>query len=293
MNENQILNKNFSVAEHGFSGTLYQSINHLKKDKILIICGGSNGNFAGTTKIAEIFCEYGINTLALAYINAPGLPKHTIEAPIESAENAVTWLDHNGFNKIGIYGLSSGGEYALLAATLIPRITCVVAISAPCVVSQADNGISYKNTSCWSWRKQALDYMKINYSLIKAIPTCLFYRELHTKQFYEKGIKATTNNPWIAVEQINGPVLLLTAKEDSICPSSDFAQLAMQRMENNNFSFSYEHVEYQYGSHFLVPIENPKSIPLTVFAIERIKSKECATSRVASLNKTLEFLRQW
>ncbi|NFA59100.1 alpha/beta hydrolase family protein [Clostridium sporogenes] len=293
MNQNWSITNNFNVDVHGFQGSFYCSEQTLEENKVLIVCGGSSGNFALTAKLAEIFCNQGFHVLAMAYVNAKGLPKHTVEAPVESAQNAVKWLSNNGFNKIAMYGISSGGEYALLAASLIPQITCVVAVSAPCAISQGDDGLRYKNTSCWSWNNNPVPYMKINYSLIKAIPVSLRHRELYTKHFYEKGMKNAPDNVWIPVEKINGAVLFLTVKEDSICPSSDFAKIAICRMKEHKFCFPYEHVDYKYGSHFLIPVANSKSIPFKVFAIERRYPKECAESRIDAFNKIIKWLKIW
>lgn len=293
MNQNWSVTKNFTVETHGFQGCFYRSERPWEEKKAVIVCGGSDGDFTLTKQLSETFCSQGVHVLALAYVNAPGLPKHTVEAPVESAENAVQWLLDNGFDKIGMYGISSGGEYALLAASLLPRITCAVAVSAPCAVSQADNGVHYKNTSCWTWRNHPVSYMEINYSLISAIPMSLRHKELYTRHFYEKGIGSAPGNVWIPVEKINGPVLFLTAGEDSICPSSEFAKRAVQRLKEHDFPFPYEHVDYPYASHFLIPALTPESAPFKAFAIERRRPKECAESRADSLRKTVAWLKKW
>ena len=284
---------NFNINENGFYGCLFQATQPWQDDKVLIVCGGSNGNFKLTSMLSKTLCSQGISVLALAYINVPGLPKHTIEAPVESVENAVNWLSNNGYHKIGIYGISSGGELALLSASLIPQITCTVAISAPSAVSQADNGFAHKNTSCWSWRNKSIPFLHTNYSLLRAIPQSIKNKELYTSHFYERALNSANDNIWIQIENINGSVLFLTAQNDSLCPSNFYASIAINRLNSKGFTHHYEHITYEYASHFLLPIKNLESVPLKIFKVERKFPQECANSRIDSLTKTIEWLKKW
>lgn len=282
-----------NTKQYGFDAELYLSERPWDEQKVVIVCGGSDGDFSLTKKLAKNLCNQGIHTLALKYINAPGLPKHTIEAPVETAIKAVNYLKSSGYHKIGIYGISSGGEYALIAATYTTDITNVIAINAPTAISQADNGIVSKKTSCWSWEGRPFSYIPVGYSLLKALPKSLAKRELYTAHFYEQSIKYAKKEAWIEVEKINGPVLFLTAEHDSICSSDRFAKIAIERLEQKKFAFRHEQINYKYASHFLFPVEHSKDIPTSVIAIERKYADECARSRADSMEKSVAWLKSW
>lgn len=48
--------------------------------------------------------------------------------PVEYVERAVIELKRNGFEKIALHGISTGAGYALLCSSLIPEISCTIAV---------------------------------------------------------------------------------------------------------------------------------------------------------------------
>lgn len=121
----------FTVEQDGFFGFLHLPERHVEaySGKALIVLGGSEGNENIPRNLGARFAREGIAALGLCYWNVPGLSDELIEVPIEPIERAVAYLWQRGFDRVGIYGISKGGELALLAASLMPQITCVVAIS--------------------------------------------------------------------------------------------------------------------------------------------------------------------
>lgn len=121
------------VEQYGFSG-FYFPANTGSSKKAVIILGGSDGTDAVQKTVGAAISQQGIAALGVCYWNRPGLPSQLAEVPVEYIETAVQWLKAQGYEKIGIYGISKGAELALLAASLIPDITCVIALSpAHCV----------------------------------------------------------------------------------------------------------------------------------------------------------------
>lgn len=283
----------FSIKEHGFYGKLMRAEMPFDKRKVVIVCGGNDGDFERTQLLCSFFTDHGIDALGLEYFGREGLPRHTIEVPVESAENAVKVLKQEGYSKIAIYGLSAGGEYALLAASLIPDITCVIAVSAPTAVSQADNRIYSKNTSSWSWRGKSFPFLKIEYNLWKIFSRSIGKGELHRSSFFEKGFARVSKEAWIPVENIKGPVLFLTAKDDSICPSFAFAQCAVRRLAENNFDYPKRHMAFSYASHMLLPFKNPQKVPLRIFQMERKFPSQCAKTRETVGKVMMEWIKAW
>ena len=150
----------FTVEQDGFFGFLHLPERHVEaySGKAIIVLGGSEGNENIPRNLGARFAREGIAALGLCYWNVPGLPDELIEVSIEPIERAVAYLRQRGFDRVGIYGISKGGELALLAASLMPQITCVVAISPlACAMpgitgnkSLAGKGLS--DRSSWTWR---------------------------------------------------------------------------------------------------------------------------------------------
>lgn len=51
----------------------------------------------------------------------------------------------------------------------------------------------------------------------------------------------------IAVEKINGSLLLVSATEDEFWPSTAMSNQIMDRLENNDFEYYYEHIPIKGG----------------------------------------------
>jgi hypothetical protein len=61
--------REFRIAENRFHGILYPPEQNEYADKVLILFGGSDGNFQSTRKLVEMFSTKGITVMALAYWN--------------------------------------------------------------------------------------------------------------------------------------------------------------------------------------------------------------------------------
>jgi len=118
-----------TVQQEGFYGLWHKSENEIDPKKALIVIGGSEGNENIPTKVGAMFAEKGISALGMCYFNVPGLPDNLMRVPVDPFEKAVKWLKNKGYEKVYIYGISKGGELSLLAASLIPEINGVIAIS--------------------------------------------------------------------------------------------------------------------------------------------------------------------
>lgn len=54
-------------------------------------------------------------------------------------------------------------------------------------------------------------------------------------------------NAEIEVEKINGPILILSGKEDDQWPATYMSQQIVNRLEKNNFKHTYQHIELDGG----------------------------------------------
>lgn len=91
----------------------------------------------------------------------------------------------------------------------------------------------------------------------------------------------------IKVENINGPILLISAHEDVMWPSERMGNLIVNRLKDNDFKFTCHHEVYERASHVLTPNRSPM---LKMSRIERMYSKECNDSRNSAFALSLDFL---
>ena len=152
----------FTLEKDGFIGALYKPTRNEYPGKAVIMFGGSDGIYNLTKLVAEQYVKRGMTVLALAYWNEPGLPDGFEKVPVESVEKAVLWLRGQGFEKVGLWGISMGAELALLAGSLIRSlISCVTAVCPTNICSQGfvkKRGIQQLECSAFSWRGEELPW---------------------------------------------------------------------------------------------------------------------------------------
>ena len=139
-----------TVEQEGFCGLWHKADAEADSSKALIVIGGSEGNENIPMNVGKMFAARGISALGVCYFNVPGLPDNLIRVPVDPFEKAVRWLKNQGYEKVFIYGISKGGELALLAASLIPEISGVIG-RRRCTAYGAD----WRETrDCWTKRSR-------------------------------------------------------------------------------------------------------------------------------------------
>lgn len=74
-------------------------------------------------------------------------------------------------------------------------------------------------------------------------------RDITMCDLYEPVIRHPNPDAVIRVENITGPVLLISSKMDNMWPSELAAKKIMGRLEEKKFPYLYQHLSYDYGSH--------------------------------------------
>lgn len=153
--------KKFTVKDDGFFGEFYRAEKDQFPGKAIIAFGGSQGLFLLCQWMAEKFIDAGMSTMIIAYHGEEGLPKILKDQPADAVEKAALWLRNNGFEKIGLWGISMGGTLALLAGSRLPDlISCVVSVAPMEMIPQAEDAKRPLEGSAFSWHGQSLPYMK-------------------------------------------------------------------------------------------------------------------------------------
>ena len=233
-----------AVRDNGLVATWYPPASG-KRGPVILVLGGSEGGEGGGKRLAEALAKQGYGVLALAYFKAEGLPEQLQEIPLEYFGKGVAWLQAQPLvdaGHIGLYGISKGGEAALLVASREPAIKAVVAVVPSSVVWQGINFANYADIkSSFSLGGQPTPYLA--YDTGAPFTSIL--------DLYERSLKFADQHPEAAipVEKINGPVLLLSGKGDSMWPSSAMGDRVIARLDARGFKFRHEHIAYPDAGH--------------------------------------------
>ena len=119
--------KYYTYLKNGFEAVLYDAQNN--DDRLIIVVQGLKG-LELPEKYARMFAEKGYSSLALSYYGGEGQPKSMRAIPLEQFQKACETMKSYRYKRIGIYGNSKGVGIALLAASVVPDISLVIAASS-------------------------------------------------------------------------------------------------------------------------------------------------------------------
>ena len=291
-------NTTFRMKTDGFHGELFRPTQDRYPGKILICFSGSDGKYELSRMLAAVFQAHGLTALALAYVMEEGLPTQFYHVPIDLLEAASKRLHEMGYEKVGLWGISKGAELALTAGSLLPGlINGVIAVAPMNTVCQGfakEKGIRLMPGSAWRFHGEEVPYSSFG---LEKFPTgqvlrkSLKAREVTMFDLYIPLVKNPNPAAVIRVEEITGPILLISSKMDTMWPSEPAAERIVERLREKKFAYPYRHLRYDYGSHLFIPMELRMA---KFFRGDRGKYKELSRkARMDSLTKTLEFVSQW
>jgi dienelactone hydrolase len=265
---------------------------------MVVTLTGSEGGYDDLH--AAMLASSGYAALAVAYFGSPGTPPELFEIPVETVERAVQWASRQPNidpERIGVIGASKGAELALLSASLIPEIGAVVANAATDAVGQGiDQRGQSRPTSSWTWRGKPLPF-------IRQVPPPEF-----TAQFSQHGPPyrlrilheasrrdtASLHAAQIAVERINGPVLLISGEDDQLGPTVEATESIVARLAQHSFSHPVQHLRYaQAGHQILLPFLPTRPRNSGQFWAMGGTAEGYARADLDSWTRTLAFFRQY
>lgn len=288
----------YRVDTDGFFGELYIPAEDKFPGKALICFSGSDGGIELARSLADVFQSHGLTTMALAYALGEGLPQQFSRIPIDMLEAAAKRLHDMGYGKVGLCGISKGAELALEAGSILPGIVNAVIAVAPmntvCQGFVKEKGISFVPGSSWSFHGEEIPYSAYKtekFPLGQILKKSIQIKDVTMYDLYLPLVQDPNPDAVIKAEKITGPVLLISSKMDNMWPSELAAKQIMKRLEDNNFTYYYQHLSYDYGGHMFIPM---KSKQTKLFKGDRGKNKEPGLkARLDSLTKTLEFVSKW
>ena len=242
--------RRISVRDQGFVGTMF----HPEGDRHpgAIVLGGSEGGVVES--YAAVLASRGYATLALAYFGTDRLPKNLCLIPLEYFRRAINWMTNHpavAGKTLTMIGASKGGELALLLGATYSEIGAVVAV-VPSGVAFYGLGINPLSVfrSSWSLQGRPVPYLPMRFTR-DVLRAMLSRRPLEIRAFYGPALENTVavRKAEIAVERIRGPVLLISAEDDRMWPSTRLAQIAADRLDRSRHPFPHEHVRYRNCGH--------------------------------------------
>lgn len=232
-----------AISEDGIVATLYTPTDVSGRLPGVITLGGSGGGLdEPTARYSRLIAQRGYLVLQLAYFGAPGLPKDLELIPLEYFETAIDWLraqPHVDPGRIGLVGGSIGGETALTIASHYPQIRVVIATMPSSVVWPGIVHHSGEPASTYTLEGKPLPYLPYGgpFTTVYAL--------------YAKGLLALDQHQdaIIPVEHINGPVMLVCGKSDTLWPSCAMSEQVAARLKAKHFRHPVSLLEYAGAGH--------------------------------------------
>ncbi len=226
------------------TGTYLSPINIRKGQRMpgVIVLPGSEGGVPRPN--AALVASHGYPTLALAYFGFDKLPAELERIPVETVSRAVEWLAAQPGvdpNRIVLQGGSKGAELALLAGSLNKSIAGVIAISPSSVVYE---GIGNSKTPVSSWTYKGGDIPFAPY-----VSNETYKKSRRLIDLYDPTFDAAPSTSQIAVENIAGPVLLISGKVDMLWPSARMANEIVTRLKRKTFPYKITNLQFDDVGH--------------------------------------------
>ena len=227
--------------------------------RVVIVLSGSGGGF--DVDKAAILSRHGFATLALAYFGIPPLPPWLHRIPLDYFEAALAWLASHpelDTQRMGALGVSRGAELALLLGTKFPQIRAIVAY-APSSVAWAAGGrdkATGEIIPSWTWRGEPVPFAPLplrSFMVRSALPVAVARRPVMFRNLFRAGLRnrEAVERAAIPVEQIRGPILLISGGDDHVWPAAEMCDVILARLTDHRFPHSVEYRNYPRAGHML------------------------------------------
>jgi dienelactone hydrolase len=264
------------IRTAGIVGTLFLPPGAGPHPAVMVLSGGGGGieEFRGA-----ILASHGYAALALGYFAVDGLPRGLVNIPLEYFENAIDWMRAQpwfGDRLLAVWGVSRGGELALLLGATFPAINAVAAWVPSGVVfgaiGLAEPG-DIRPRAGWTFRGKPLPFLQENNATSDPLPVWKPGEPVAWTPFYRSQLRdaAAVERAAIPVEKIHGPVQLVSGLDDQMWPSPDLADIALHRLEAHHHPFPFRHPKYSGAGHIILvpywPLTEARVITLRVAGV--------------------------
>lgn len=223
------------LRQDGMAGILFRPPGPGSHPAVVVLAGAEGGLHADQ---AALLASHGLTSLALAYFGYDSLPPSLKDIPLEYFIEAIRWLQaQDGVrpDRVAVVGASRGGELALELGATFPEIKAVVAYVPSNYIGPSEDSTE----PAWTFRGQAVPYVTDFDTIFSAA------RGDATAAQHARGAL-------IPVEKINGPVLLVSAKDDRIWPSLLMSGDMIRRLAELHHPYLDKQLSYDGAGHLIL-----------------------------------------
>jgi dienelactone hydrolase len=219
----------------------------------VVAFAGSSGGLGAAAAWAPVLASHGIAALAIAYFGAPGLPEALVRIDVEVVGRAAEWLLRRpdvADRPIGAMGMSRGSELALLAGALLDPIGPVVAFAPSGVCWSGLGPHGPLGEPAWRFGGEDIPCAGIRSGGLP-LPAAADGDPIALTPFYRAMLadRAAIRAAEIPVEQVKGPILMVSGEADAMWPATDLAEIAERRAAARGFHHRLTHVRYAGAGH--------------------------------------------
>lgn len=208
---------------------------------------------------ALMLAANGYAAFAPQYFGAPDpLPDQLAEVPVEYVERCADWLGSLSAvrgDSVGLVGASKGAELALLAGATYDWVDAVVAY-APSGLVWA--GLTYGGevTSSWTLAGDPVPFVPTAFPpevIGDYVGSWPLGEPVSLRPTYAKALETADRDAieeaTIPVEDIDGPVTLISGADDRLWPSARLARIAADRLEAADHPHAVRNLVYDGAGH--------------------------------------------
>lgn len=228
--------------QHGGLETKLYLGNSDNQPLIVAFGGGGGGNDWARDYMKEkrdSLIEKGYAILAIGYFKSNGTPIHLDRISLGAISDTIMNISkHPKINqsKIALIGGSKGGELILNLASRFSHFNAVIAMSTSNVSFPALTWSA--NTSSWTYQNKEVPYVPATLETISPA----IKGDLYAAFSMMLEDKIAVKNAEIPVENINGPILILSGKNDEQWPATAMSNRIIERLKENNFKYYNDHM---------------------------------------------------
>lgn len=203
--------------------------------------GGGGGNDWARDYMADIrdsLHQRGIAVLALCYFGCEDTPEYLDRISLDAIATRILEEARRpeiDASKIILMGGSRGGELVLNLASRFDYFHSVVAMSTSHVSFPAITLSS--NTSSWTYGGEEVPYVPATFAVIGPA----LKRDLYAAHSVMLADTVAVKRAEIPVENINGPILVVSGKLDDQWPATMMSERLMVRLAEHNFKHAATH----------------------------------------------------
>ncbi|MFT5998014.1 MAG: dipeptidyl aminopeptidase/acylaminoacyl peptidase [Neolewinella sp.] len=220
---------------------------------IVAFGGGGGGNEWARDYLKgkrDSLLQQGYAVLAVGYFNYEGAPQSLDRISLNAISDTILHIARHpkiDGSRIALLGGSRGGELGLNLASRFKHFKAVVALSTSNVSFPAITWSA--NTSSWTYNNEEVPYVPAPLKMI--VPA--LKGDLYTAHCMMLEDEAAVKKAEIQVENINGPILILSGKNDDQWPATAMSNRLMERLQEHDFKHYKEHTILP-GGH-IAPLE--------------------------------------